>query len=318
MKRIALAADLGGTNLRVAAVSESGEIISRSSVATPPSKSFDDVSRTIIELARELIKDDGERESIEGFGIAVPALIDQMTGKIIKAPNLPDLDGNDLAASVALGLGVSAVLENDATAAAIGENWKGASKDFSTSICVTLGTGVGGGLTIDGRVFKGIDGTAGEVGHMVVEPFGHPCSCGSNGCLEQYASAQALVRIFYELRPDYLGTMIGSETAISSGDIYEAGVKGDELAIAVFKRMGFYLGVAFAGIVNVLNPEAIVIGGGVANGWDLFAPEIERQISARAFQQPAERVKLIRAKLGDDAALVGMASSVFAFERKAI
>ena len=174
-------------------------------------------------------------------------------------------------------LGVDAVLENDATAAAIGENWLGGSRDVDTSICVTLGTGVGGGLMINGKPYRGKDGTAGEVGHICVEPDGHPCGCGSRGCVEQYASATAVIRMAREAGLD----------VSTSSDVYNWAKRGNEEAVDVFTAMGTYLGIGLAGLVNVLNPEMIVIGGGVSAAWELFAGDVRREVDERSFPEPS-------------------------------
>ena len=149
-------------------------------------------------------------------------------------------------------------------------------------------------------------GTAGEVGHICVEPNGHPCGCGSRGCIEQYASATAIIRSAINA-----GLEVGSSSAV-----YEAAKSGDKRASAVFSSMGSYLGIGLAGLVNVLNPEMIVLGGGVSAAWDLFADEVRREVNERAFPEPADRVKIVRAELGDDAGILGAARAVFASVRR--
>jgi glucokinase len=176
---------------------------------------------------------------------------------------------------------------------------------------VTLGTGIGGGIIIDGKILRGIDGTAGEIGHICVEPRGEPCGCGSRGCVEQYASASAIVRLVNELNNQYANSILTDKKGISSLDVYEAGKSGDELALEVFRQMGFYLGIAIANLMNILNPEAIVIGGGAAAGWDLFMPHVKEYISKSAYHETVERVKFLRAELGDDAGIIGAAYLAF-------
>jgi glucokinase len=170
---------------------------------------------------------------------------------------------------------------------------------------------VGGGLIINGVPHRGPDGTAGEVGHICVEPFGKPCGCGSFGCLEQYASATAVVRMAKEMGAQQNGSPALTVSDLTSLDVYRAGVQGDAIAISVFETMGFYLGLALAGLVNVLNPDMIVLGGGLAAAWDLFSIPTRDQIDKRAFREPAERVKLVRAELGDDAGSIGAAYLAF-------
>jgi glucokinase len=249
---------------------------------------------------------DGQFE-FAAFGAAVPATVNSHDGIILRSPNLPELNGMEFSTVFSEALEMPVVLENDANSATVGESWKGAAKDVRSFIMVTLGTGVGGGIMINGELLRGPDGTAGEVGHIAVEPDGHPCGCGSNGCVEQYASATAISRIASELIPVYPESVLHPDLDITPLDVYNAGLKGDALSLEVFRRVGRYLGIALGGLVNVLNPEAIVIGGGAAAGWDLFIESLRREIDYRAFQQPAERVRLRRSQLADDAGLVGIA-----------
>lgn len=307
MSKIVLATDLGGTNLRMAAIDEAGKILYRTKHETPKSERADEIVNAIISAARECQGKIENKGRVASVGCAVPATINAKQGIIMKAPNLPALDGFRLAAILSGELNTPVMLENDANAAAIGENWLGASKGVQSSVCVTLGTGVGGGVIIDGNILRGIDGTAGEIGHICVEPLGAPCGCGSRGCVEQYSSATAIVRLTRELENQYPKSVLQNKSRLTSLDVYEAGKEGDDLALEVFRQMGFYLGIALADLVNVLNPEVIVIGGGAAAGWDLFIGHVEDQIRNRAFREPAERAKLVRAKLGDDAGILGAA-----------
>lgn len=307
-KEIVLAADLGGTNLRMAAVDRQGKILYRTKRETPTGDSADEIVRAMVESASEC------RENCAGFQItaisaAVPGTISG--GTIVTAPNLPALNDFQMADALEKQIGVRAVLENDANAAAIGESWLGASKNSASSIFVTLGTGVGGGIIIDGKVLHGIDGRAGEIGHVCVEPFGAPCRCGSVGCVEQYASASAVVRLADELAAQFPASILKSGAPLKAHEIFEAGQKNDRLALEVFRRMGFYLGVAIASLINVLNPEVIAVGGGASAGWELFAPEMEATIRQRTFGGHAEATKILRGELGDDAGLIGAARLAF-------
>jgi glucokinase len=307
MEKIVLAADLGGTNLRMAAVGLDGSIVFRNRMSTPSSGNQSDIVEAIAAVIDECREALGNDYELIGFGAAVPATVDSSDGVILSSPNLPELDGLRFAEFFADRLSIPVLLENDANAAAVGEKWMGASRGVENSICVTLGTGVGGGLILDGHLYRGVDGSAGEIGHIVVEPDGHPCGCGSTGCVEQYSSATAIVRIAKELIPEYPGTPLSNFDELTPLEVYNAGLAGDALSLEVFRRVGRYLGIALGGLVNVLNPEAIVIGGGASAGWDLFVEPLQAEIKARAFRQPAERVRLMRSDLGDDAGILGAA-----------
>ena len=295
----------------MAAVADDGEILYRTKYRTPRTELADEIISAISEVAQECIIEVKNEGEVIAIATAVPGIVNSDKGIIYKAPNLGALDGFRISQALKDKLGLDCFLENDANAAAVGESWLGASKDFENSICVTLGTGVGGGIIIDGKVLRGIDGTAAEIGHICVEPFGEPCGCGSRGCVEQYASATAIVRQTQELASQYPKSPLRDKSNLTSLEIYEEGKKGDELALEIFRKQGFYLGIMLAGLINVLNPEVIVIGGGAAAGWDLFISQTKKQIEQRAYKEPGERAKLVRAELCDDAGILGVAWLAF-------
>ena len=310
---LVIAADLGGTNLRAATVDPQGRIHERVKQHTPKAEKASEIVRAIVAAAREC--ESGSLDSgsqIRALSVVVPGTVQVENGVVMKAPNVPSLDGFRLAAALQSELQWPALLENDANAAAVGEMWKGAGQGRGSIICVTLGTGVGGGIILDGKLWRGVDGSAGEVGHVGVEPFGGvACTCGSRGCLEVYASATAIVRMTREARPRYPNSPLHTSEELTAKSVYERGLEGDELALEVFRRMGIYLGVGLANLINIFNPEMIVIGGGVADGWDLFIAHVREQITERAFPIPARRAEIVRAKCGDDAGLLGAARLAF-------
>lgn len=310
MEKVILATDLGGTNLRIAAVNSGGRILSRVRYKTPRADNPQEIVEAIVKAAGECESNLQDCE-VTAIAAAVPGTINFKKGLIQKAPNLPELDGFELVSILEDKLGIRVVLENDANAAAIGESWMGASKGFDNSIMVTLGTGIGGGIIIDGNILRGIDGTAGEIGHINVVPEGHMCGCGSFGCVEQYASATAIVRIAEQIFAGNLLSNIDEKDDLTSEDIYEIAKNGSDLAQEVFRQQGYYLGIMLAGLINALNPEAIVIGGGAADGWDLFIEPLHEQIKIRCYRESAARAKIIQAKLGDDAGILGVAKLGF-------
>jgi glucokinase len=185
--------------------------------------------------------------------------------------------------------------------------WLGAARGCRDVVSVTLGTGVGGGVIIDGKLWRGAHGSAGEIGHTTVDPFsGLKCKCGNTGCLELFASATAIVRMTRENLPLFPESQLTSDE-LTAEQVYEAGRSGDELAVAVFRRFGLYLGVGLANLINLIDPEIIVIAGGAVNGWDLFASEMYRQVEERAFRTTAQQVKIAKAECGDNAGLLGAA-----------
>lgn len=296
--------------MRMAAVSDSGEILSRVKYETPRDVNPHSIVEAMVKAAEEC-RQNLDLGEVSAIAAAVPGTINFEKGLINKAPNLPELDKFKMAAALEKKLNIKAVLENDASAAAVGENWLGAARGFDNLIMVTLGTGVGGGIIVDGKILRGLDGTGGEIGHINVEPKGHACGCGSFGCVEQYASARAIVRIFKKITTEKPFEKVDEFDDFTSEDIYQIAKNGSSLAKEVFRQQGYYLGIMLAGLINTLNPQAIVIGGGASAGWDLFIDSLKEQIKIRAYSEPAARAKLKRAKLGDDAGILGVAKLGF-------
>ena len=308
---LVFAADVGGTHIRAAAVDQDGKILLRTKQSTPQANDPDEIVRALVNAVREGEKL-GIANEITAVSVVVPGTVDVEKGMVVRAPNVPSLNGFHLTDALSSELNRSALIENDANAAAVGEMWLGAGLGKRTIVCVTLGTGVGGGIVLDGKLWRGVDGAAAEIGHMCVDPFGGvACGCGSRGCLEVYASATAIVRMTREAKPRYPDSVLDEKEELTSQTIFDAGVAGDELALEVFRRMGVYLGIGLANLINILNPEMIVIGGGLANGWQLFEKNMRQQVAERAFPLLAARVQIVRAACGDDAGLLGAARLAF-------
>src|SRR5437879_1855999 len=255
------AADLGGTHLRVATVDENGQIHFRLKQKTPQATEPDEIVQALVLAVRECeTQSKISGDCIRAVSVVVPGSVNVAQGVVVKAPNVACLDGFRLTAALTSELKLPAVLENDANAAAVGEMWQGAGHGRRTIVCVTLGTGVGGGIILDGKLWRGVNDSAAEIGHMCVDPFGGvACLCGSRGCLEVYASATAIVRMAREASPRYPDSVLPSSVDLTSEIIFRAGVAGDELALEVFRRMGVYLGIGLANLINILDPETIVI-----------------------------------------------------------
>lgn len=302
--------DVGGTNTRFALVDGDGRIMVRERRLTE------------INLGREMFLElffsgiaemrgkaaAGGRE-VCAVGAGVPGLISN-DGLIYSSVNLTPLEGLNLRDLISDATSLPAVVINDANASAWGEKRYGAGSTFGSMLMFTLGTGVGSGLVLDGKLWTGIDGVAGEYGHTTVEPEGISCNCGNHGCLEQYASASALVAAAVRaLEKGENGVLAKlSPAEITSDKIAAAAGDGDPLACALFEQAGRYLGIAAAAAVNLLNLEAVILGGGVSASFDLLAAPMRREIARRAFAIPAGRVKILRSRLGDDAGILGAAA----------
>lgn len=305
---LVFAVDLGGTHLRVALIDHTGRILHQLKQETPKGDSAECVINALVSAAE---KWNSSRDAIVAASIMVPGAVDSEKAVVVQAPNLPSLVNFGLKAELEQRLGWPVLLENDANAAAVGEMWLGAARHCRDVISVTLGTGVGGGIILDGRLWCGAHGSAGEIGHTTVDPFsGVKCKCGNTGCLEMFASASAIVRMTRENLSLFPESVL-KDDELSAVKVYEAGRKGDELALAVFRRFGMYLGIGLANLMNLIDPQIIVLTGGAVNGWDLFAPEMYRQVGERAFRATAQQVRIARAECGDNAGLLGAAHLAF-------
>jgi len=299
--------DLGGTNIKFGLVADDGRLVKSESRPTLVEKGPEDIISRMAETARRLIE--GSSEKVAAIGVGSPGPLDSRTGVVTYTPNLK-WKNVPLGGMMREKLGMDAVyVENDANAAAWGEFWAGAGRGAASMVMITLGTGVGGGVIIDGKLLRGIDETAGHIGHIVIDSEGPMCGCGNRGCLEAYASATALVRRALEaLRAKRSGALAGlSEKDLSAKRIAQEAARGDALARNLVEETGRYLGVALADVANVLNPELAVIGGGLAGAGELLLGPAREEMRARALKPPAQRLKIVPAGLGDNSGVIGAA-----------
>lgn len=322
MTSFAIGVDLGGTNLRIAAVDDNGTLLEKTTLGTQVQKGRDFVIGEMCDAIQRVVTRYTGKARLEGIGIGVPGIIDLETGMLYESPNLPGWDHYPVREEIERRLSTKVILENDANAAALGEKWLGAAHDYQSMCMITLGTGVGGGIVINGRIWHGMTGMAGELGHITVEPEGARCNCGNNGCIEQYASATAIVRMAHEAigsgkAPDLKRAAEGNGKEFNSRVVYQMAVQGDSAAQEIYRNVGRYLGIALAGVINALNLNMYVIGGGVVSAWEAFAPAMMEEINRRSFlyRATAPERKLgtnkttivTRALLGSDAGLFGAA-----------
>ena len=287
MQTFAIGVDLGGTNLRIAAVDDTGKLLEKLTLGTEVKRGRDYVIKemcTAIEQVKAKYKDSG---SLSGIGIGVPGFIDMATGRVMRSPNLADWTDFPVREVIEKQLGAKVILENDANVAAMGEKWLGAGRQVEHMAMYTLGTGVGGGLIFNGKLWHGMTGMAGELGHFNIFPDGHPCGCGSRGCLEQYASATAVVRMAREATErkeasEELERLMPDPQQFTSRSIYNLAIQGDTSAKKIFETVGRALGIGIGGMVNALNLPMYVIGGGVASSWDAFSPAMFQEMKFRS------------------------------------
>ena len=333
MPDFSIGVDLGGTNLRIAAVSADGQLLEKVTLGTKVALGRDHVIAEMCEATQRLSAQYRTEGLFLGAGIGIPGIIDMETGMLRKSANLPGWSDYPVRAEIERRLGARVFLENDANVAALGEKWLGAARDVPNMAIVTLGTGIGGGIVLNGKIWHGMNGMSGEIGHVPIEPEGHSCGCGSHGCAEQYASATAVVRMAREAitggLSQSLATAAASDAEFSARSIYNLAIQGDEDARRIFRRFGRALGMLLAGLVNVLNLDMFVIGGGVSSAWDAFAPTLfeelrerslvyaatapedplgkEEGASAQVLARTRRKTIITRALLGSDAGLYGAA-----------
>ncbi len=286
MPDYSIGVDLGGTNLRIAAVSTVGQLLEKVTVATRIDRGADHVIDDMCNAIRTLSERYRSGGAFLGAGIGVAGIIDLDAGIVRKSANLPGWENYHVREQIERRLGTPIFLENDAKVAALGEQWLGAGRNEDNMAMLTLGTGIGGAIVLDGKIFHGMNGMAGEFGHVTIEPEGVPCGCGNRGCAERYASASGIVRMAREAiesgQAPELAKAASSEAEFSARLVYDLATKGDAAAQHIFRRFGCALGILLADIVNVLNLPVYVVGGNVVAAWDAFAPSMFEELAQRS------------------------------------
>ena len=322
--RYIVGVDLGGTSINVGLVPfEGGKVLGMRSMPTNSDHGAKFVVDRMVEMIRGAMADVAQSESLPpeafvGIGLGSPGPLDRATGTVIETPNLGwrNFPLRDL---IARAIGIDVELDNDANCATLGEWWLGAGQGTRNLVGVTLGTGIGGGIVLDGRVFHGANDVAGEIGHMTIDSTGRKCKCGNSGCLEAYASGPAIAARAIEGletgEPSILPSLVnGDLSRVTAETVYEAIIAGDQYAKDVMKETAKFLGAGLANLINVLNPEMVVISGGVTRaGEHLFEP-LRAEIRRRAFRHAEERCRIVSSSLGGTAGVVG-AAYMFRVER---
>lgn len=331
----AIGVDLGGTNLRIAAVAEDGKLLEKVTTGTKLALGRDAVIDEMTDAIKNLSSKLGGARQLLGVGIGVPGIIDAHTGMLRESPNLPGWSDYPVRDEIERRLATPVLLENDANSAALGEFWLGAASAAESLCMITLGTGVGGGIVMNGNIWRGLTGMAAEIGHITIHPDGPKCGCGNHGCIEQYASATAIMRMAREAiasgEAPELSRIASEDPEFSARAVNNLALQGDKPARQIFNRVGWALGVLLADVVNALNLQMYVIGGGVSSAWASFAPAMFEELKRRSFVYAATapddiasaiaegasaslkplgtspRTIITRALLGSDAGLYGAA-----------
>ena len=313
-ERYAIGVDLGGTNVKVGIVSQEGKIIKKFSLETFANIGPDEVIAQIKKGIGQILT--GNKLKIRGIGIGSPGVVSPKKGIVENPPNFPGWNKINLGKILDKEFGINIHVENDANAAAIGEMIFGAGRKLDSFIMVTLGTGVGGGIIFKGKLFRGEYGAAGEIGHVSVDLNGPKCNCGSFGCVEAYVGNHYLVkRIKNELnehRESKIWELLKNDlNFLTPLLIDEAATAGDEYAQSVIKNIGLYLGAALASAANALDISTFIIGGGVAGFGKPLFDSIQQTIAARVLTPMRKRIKVLPAKLKNDAGIKGASALVF-------
>jgi glucokinase len=300
--------DLGGTQIRAVLARPDGTILARYRTRTAPEDGPEAVLGRIVAAARTVMAQAGG-VPIVGVGAGSPGPLDCRDGVVLAAPNLGWVNV-PLKSRLEHELGIPVVVGNDANAAALAERRFGAGRGVDNLVYITISTGIGGGIITDGRLLLGRRGFAGEIGHTTVEPHGPPCKCGNIGCLETLAAGPAIARAAAERigrgEPSLVASLAeGDLKRITTEIVADAARKGDRLAIEVLQNAAFYVGVALVNLIHLLEPELILIGGGVAHAGDLLFDTVRSVVRERAIACMAEGVRIERAALGDDAGVLG-------------
>lgn len=305
--------DLGATKLKIGITDEKGNIKAQGSFPTQIHTDAEMLIQYFGGCILEIIeKSKLPKKHIVGAGIGAPGLVDPETGQLKFVTNMQVLNEHFLGSAIEEIIGIATFLDNDANAMALGELYFGAAKGYKNVIAMTLGTGVGGGLIFNGQIYRGSSYTAGELGHISIDSNGLLCNCGNYGCIERYIGIEGIVNRFESYRyKKQLESIIDSfleDGTITPKSIVLAAKAGDVLSKEVIDEIGTFLGIALASLINILNPEIIVIGGGVSNAGEILFEPARREMRKRAYVIPAQTVKVVQAHLGNDAGIVGAAS----------
>ncbi|SEN54717.1 glucokinase [Amphibacillus marinus] len=309
MSKILLGVDIGGTTIKLGMLDQEGKIIDKWEIETRKWELSDQIPGDIwSSIKRYLAKHSINPAQCLGIGIGAPGFIVAETGEVAEAVNL-GWRNFPLGAILTELSNLPVYVDNDANIAALGENWLGSGQLAENLIAITLGTGVGGGIIANGKIISGVNGTAGEIGHMTVVQDGEPCNCGRKGCLETVTSATGIARIALERLPEFANSILtevfSAKQKLTAKDVFDAYQKSDELATEVVEHVTNVLGLAIANMATIINPSKIVIGGGVSKAGNLLLSPLDKAYKAYALKRSYEGSTFEIAALGNDAGIIG-------------
>ncbi|MBN2188745.1 MAG: ROK family protein [Chitinispirillaceae bacterium] len=312
MEKSAIGIDLGGTNLKGVVMGKDGRGRHLTRTPSEADRGGGQVLRNILSLIEKLLAQEGPAGTIVGIGIGTPGFV-SLDGVISGAENLPGWKGTQLYKPVRERFGMNVVAANDVTVMALAEARYGAGRGVANMVCYALGTGIGGGIVIDHKLYAGTHGMAGELGHIPVEPGGIPCNCGQTGCVERYASATGIVNMAKELAEraevsPFVKIVRADPSAITSKTVYEFVAKGDAVACAVHERACEMLARAVGITISALSPDRVVLGGGVMMAGQVIIDTVKRYLPRYTMREMLEKCDIVAAELGEDAGVIGAAA----------
>ena len=305
MKKHVVGIDIGGTKLATVVADDSGKILSKVRRPTRADKGPEYAIQLLFEMVYETITQAGlEQETISAIGVSCGGPLDTKTGIVYSPPNLPGWDAFPLKAQLESEFKIPTIIENDANASALAEYRFGGGRGYEAVLYMTMSTGIGGGIVIDGRIYHGANDSAGEVGHQILLPDGPLCGCGKRGCLEALCSGPAIARRAKEAVQKESNTVIltladGHIETIKSEHVLAAARQGDTLALKLVDETAYYMGWGIANLVNILNPDIVLLGTIAIAAGDLLLEPIRKTVTGLAMARPAEAVKIMPAQLGE-------------------
>lgn len=304
--------DIGATNIKFGLVSQEGKILYREQRPTLVEKGPEPLMHLVTNISESLLYYAADEDyEVRWLGVGTPGAVDNREGRVIgSCPNIPGWEGMEIGRTLSERLNMRILVDNDVNLMALAEARFGAAVGYKSVICVTVGTGIGGGIILDGKLWRGANYTAGELGHISIDMNGPECRCGNRGCIEAYCSSGAILKramskMKNNLTPIFEELLDGSPENLNIKKLFMAAKKEDEIAVEVLNESAEYLGIGLAGIVNLFNPDIVVIGGGVADGGAVFINRVANKIKEHAFKPATQNLRVTRATLGNDAGFIG-------------
>lgn len=315
-KKYIIGVDLGGTKIAAAIADERGSVFHSMTIPTMAEEGAEAVVNRIADASKELMERQGAKAvEVKAIGIGSPGFVNSKRGYISFASNLPGFEELPIVKMIEDRTGINTYVENDAKAAALGEMWFGAGRGCSNFVYMTVSTGIGGAIIANGDIYSGASNTTGEIGHMIVNPEGPQCGCGHFGCLEAYASGTAIAKHARKRIADGEESTLNKYDSITSKEVFYEAAKGDKLALEVIDYCLQYLGIGVANIVTLLNPERIIIGGGVSMAGSIVFDRVWEGIRGNSFPAMYEGLEIVPAQLKTDAGMIGAIGVVLTREK---